>query len=194
MKRILFTAAAAAAVLAGSAAMAAPAMASNGPAQFITHAANHEDTTDLINPVPLDQQAVINDPTYGPVWAWDDLAVKLVPVPVSAPNGANYRVDITVTGSFHGFADPNTGAALDSNGPVKGTISYYVAASQAPDGAGLPAQEAGGIGGPGLRTMISQLFDGNETVVGGGDQYLFTYQNGNYWQDASGVHGDVRGH
>ncbi len=45
--------------------------------------------------------------------------------------------------------------------------------------------------------MISQLFDGNETVVGGGDVYNFSYQNGNYVQvgaPSPATTGDVTGH
>jgi hypothetical protein len=44
MKRILFTAAAGAAALAGAVALAAPAMASNG-VTAVTHSAQHLDTT-----------------------------------------------------------------------------------------------------------------------------------------------------
>ena len=196
MKRIILTAVAAAAVLTGGVVAAAPAFASNGPAQFVTHAPDHPDTTSLVNPVPIDQQKVIQTPN-GPVWASDDLTVKLVPVALAAPGpgGANYRVDVTVNGSFHGFADPNTGAALESNGPVTGSISYYVQSNgQLPSGANLPAQEAGGINGTHLSQMVTQLFGPGASIVGGGDQYLFSYQNGAYTQDTTGTQGSVRGH
>jgi len=200
MKRIILTAVAAAAVLAGSVAAAAPAFASNGPAQFVTHEPDHPDTTSFLPGYPVAGQDATKPSPQGPVWAWDDLSVKLTPValdPSQQSDGANYRVDITVTGSFAGFADPTTGAALPSSGPVKGTISYDVLATHAPDGAGLPAQEAGGLSAPGLHTLISQLFDGYATVVGGGDAYTFSYQNGNYTQVGApnpGTFGDVRGH
>jgi len=194
MKRIILTAAAAAAVLAGGVVAAAPAFASNGPQQFVTHEANHPDTTSLTNPAPPDQQVVVQT-ANGPVWAWDDLSVKLTPTQVpTLPDGANYQVKIDVTGSFAGFADPNTGAALSSNGPVKGTITYDVFATQAPDGAGLPATEPGGPNAPGLHDLISQLFDGHATVVGGGSDYTFSYQNGGYVQNGSGTFGSIRGH
>ena len=126
MLRFTITAGAAAlAIAAGTAAAAAPAMAAGAAPvqavtmaapQFVTHVNGHADTTSLINPVPTSQQAVTNTP-YGPVWAYDTETVKLTPVQVtpSVANGqANWQVTVDVTGSFAGFADPNTGAALTS--------------------------------------------------------------------------------
>lgn len=106
-------------------------------------------------------------------------------------------MNVEVVGSFHGFADPNTGAALDSTGSVKGTISYDVQAApgQAPSGAGLPATEAGGTSGAHLSDMVLQLWpSGSASIVGGGSAYTFSYQNGAYVQDTSGIRGAVRGH
>jgi hypothetical protein len=194
MKRIIYTIAAFAAVLTGSAVAAAPAMASNGPAQFVTHAGNHPDTTSL--PAGVTGATIPTD--GGPVWAFDDLTVKLTPVAGTYDDGADYRVFVTVNGSFHGFADPQNGNALDSTGPVTGSIYYDVQSNGAvPDGAKLPAQEPGGIGAPGLRKMVTQLFGGGATIAGGGDIYTFNYQNGNYTQVATPtltITGDVRGH
>jgi hypothetical protein len=195
MKRIMFIGAAGAAAVAGSVALAAPAIASNGPAQYVTHTNGHADTTSLLAGYPLPGQDATQPSAGGPVWAFDNNTVKFTVTPESGPG--NYRVSVDVVGSFHGFADPTTGAALTSDGSDKGTIAYDVSATQAPDPAGLPSQEAGGIGGPTLRDMISQLFDGNETVVGGGDVYTFSYQNGNYVQvgaPSPATTGDVRGH
>jgi hypothetical protein len=192
MKRIIYTIMAAAAIIIGSAVAAAPAMAGSGPQQYVTHAANHPDTTTGVT------GATIQTP-YGPVWAFDDLSVKLTPVAGSYDSGtANYRVFVDVTGSFHGFADPTTGAALDSNGQVKGSIYYDVQSNGAvPDGANLPAQEAGGLDGTHLSQMVTQLFGSGASIVGGGDIYTFSYQNGNYTQVATPtltIKGDVRGH
>lgn len=192
MKRIILTIAAAAAVLTGSVMAAAPAFASNGPQQFVTHAANHPDTTSGVNTGVTSPQ--------GPVWAWDNLSVKLTPValdPSQQADGANWQVRVDVTGSFAGFADPNTGAPLSSNGPVTGTITYDVYSPTAPSGANLPAQEPGGTSGPGLHDMVLQLFGPGASIVGGGDQYTFSYQNGNYTQVGAPtwlIQGDVRGH
>lgn len=210
MLRFTITAGAAAlAIAAGTAAAAAPAMAAGAAPvqavtmaapQFVTHVNGHADTTSLINPVPASQQAVTNTP-YGPVWAYDTETVKLTPVQVtpSVANGhANWQVTVDVTGSFAGFADPNTGAALTSSGSVKGTITYDVQADQPPSGANLPSQEQSGIGAPGLHDYVVQLFGGpsHASIVGGGDVYTFSYQNGNYTQIATPtltVSGDVIG-
>lgn len=210
MKRILFTAAAAATVIAGSAVMAAPAFASTGPVTVtaVTHSANHPDTTSLKTGYPLPGQDATLQSPGGPVWAFDNTATKITATPISpiASDGANWSVVITETGQFQGFADPRTGAALTSTGSVKGTIQYDVSSDSQPDAANLPAQEPGvatqdqaGIDGgyTHLSGMISQLFGGHETVVGGGDVYSFSYQNGNYTQIASPalvISGDVRGH
>jgi hypothetical protein len=170
MKRILFTAAAAAAVLAGSAAAAAPAMASNGPTA-VTHLNNHPDTTSVSG------SATVASPG-GPVWAYDNITEKFTVTPEAAQG--MYSVTIDIGGSFHGFADPrmasegsaSPGGPLASDGSVKGTITYDVSSpANGPDPAALPGQSPSDahLGG-----LISQLFDGNGTIVGGG-AYSFTY-------------------
>jgi hypothetical protein len=210
MKRITLTAVAAAAVLTGSVAAAAPAFASNGPSTFTTHMNQNPDTTSLSG-----GPGVTLSSAQGPVWAWDNLTVKLTPVPQAQPlsDGANYVVNVDVVGSFHGFADPNgpnAGAALTSDGSVKGTISYDVYSPQGPNGANLPAQEGAWTvnlnsgpgqyqvsGGQGLSDAITQLFGPGSYIAGGGNIYNFSYQNGNYTQVATPtltINGDVTGH
>ena len=196
MKRIIYTVVALAAITAGGLGAAAPAMAVSGPVSFVTHTNGHPDTTSLVSQPSAGQDATIHTP-YGPVWAWDNSTIKLTPVQIADPgDGANYRVDVEVVGSFHGFADPNTGLALDSTGSVKGTISYDVLAApgEAPSSASLPPTESGGINGTHLSEMVLQLFGGHASIVGGGGHYTFSYQNGAYVQDTSGVRGAVRGH
>jgi hypothetical protein len=193
MKRIIYTIVAATAVLTGSVAAAAPALASNPPQSYTTQAADHPDTTALLPGYPQPgQDATLSSPG-GPVWAWDNLTVNMTPVPLPAgqADGANYRVQVDAIGTFKGFADPTTGASLASTGPVTGTISYDVQASQPPSGANLPAQQPGGLSGAHLSDMVLQLFNGTGSIVGGGDAYTFSYQNGAYVQDTSGTHGDV---
>jgi hypothetical protein len=87
-------------------------------------------------------------------------------------------------GSFHGFADPKTAAALQSDGSVKGTIEYDVnSGSLVPDKANLASQYTVDptTGTPALSDLINHLFGGSVQVVGG-TAYSFSYQNGNYTQ------------
>jgi hypothetical protein len=217
MKRIMFIGAASAAALAGSIALAAPAMASNGngPLTAVTHAADHPDTTSGPG-----GSALLDSPGYGPVWAFDNLAIKFIVTPDGKTNG--YKVVVNSEGSFAGFADPGRdgatagpsyGQPLTSNGDVKGTITYYVTSATPPDPANLPAQEPGvptrdqtGLSQGSyehLSGMISQLFDNQPTsgtgsimdssVPGFGD-YNYSYQHGNYVQVTTGITGDVVGH
>ena len=207
MKRILLIGVASAASLFGVAAVAAPAMASNGPGTVtaVTHAADHPDTTNV--------ETGLDTLSNGPVWAWDNSADKFTATPIdpAANGGANWSVVATVTGSFQGFADPQTGQPLTSTGSVKGTIQYNVKSASQPSAANLPSQEPGVASHtqaeltlnqyPHLTGMINQLFGGGPlptdtqvmSIVGGGD-YNFSYQNGNYVQNTNGITGDVQGH
>ena len=193
MKRILITAAAGAAALAGAVALAAPAMASNG-VTAVTHSPQHYDTTN----VPTG-----TDSPNGPVWAYDNLSEHFTVTPGTGPG--NYSVTIDVTGSFQGIADPVSGQPLVSNGPVKGTITYDVHSDTPPNPKSLPAQEPDHTG---LGVALNQLFgvtDGSSIFadavgphVTGGGAYTFSYQNGNYTQvgdnDGVTITGDVTGH
>jgi hypothetical protein len=164
-------------------ASAAGASAATG-VTAVTHSPQHDDTTNVSGP------ATGTSPN-GPTWAVDNLTEQFSVVPVTGQSdGANYQVTITVTGSFKGFADPTTGGFLTSTGPVKGTIEYDVFSSTPPDPASLLPNQAPDTG---LGAALSQLFDGNSTIVGGG-AYNFSYQNGNYVQTTSGITGDVTGH
>ena len=99
MKKIFYTAVAAAAVLAGSVAVAAPAMASNGPVTVTanTHLNNHPDTTSVSGPATIDSG-------NGPVWAYDNATEKFTAI--QQINGS-WVVNVDYVGSFHGFADPS---------------------------------------------------------------------------------------
>jgi hypothetical protein len=175
MKRIILTIAAAAAVLTGSVAAAAPAFASSGPAtvKVVVHAADHLDTTNVCG---------VNDPDC--VWAHDNLSRQIV----ATPNGdGSWTVLITDNGSFAGTVDPMSGGLLDSNGPVSGTYQLTVTGGT-PDAKNLPSQQ----GTMGTTAMINQLFGGSATVTGG--PYHYSYQNGGYVQDTNGITGSIRGH
>jgi hypothetical protein len=201
MKRILFAGVAAAAALAGSLALAAPAMASSGPVTVTanTHLNNHPDTTSGPGGGSL-----INSGN-GPVWAYDNATEKFTAI--QQVNGS-WVVNVDYVGSFHGFADPGANGTIDpsqgygqpltSDGSVKGTISFTVAAGNTPNPANLPGQSASDAD---LTGNINALFGGNlpDSAIGGGNAYTFSYQNGNYvqYQPANGPYsptGDVRGH
>src|SRR6266516_2343331 len=184
MKRIMLIAAAPVVALLGSAAAAAPAMAGTGPASVtaVTHVNNHPDTTSL--PTEYLPGATLNS-TGGPVWAYDNLSEKFTVTPAG---GNHYTVDVTMNGSFQGFADPRTpqeeadlglrhvpGSALDSQGSVKGQISYDVYSPEGgPDPAALPSQQASDTH---LSDEIHQLFprDDSTEIISGGNHSTFTY-------------------
>jgi hypothetical protein len=211
IRTILAAAAAPAALAAILLGTAGQASAATGPSQFVTHINQHPDTTSLLPGYPVaGQDASLPYPGYGSVWAFDNVTAKLTPVPVqpTAANGyANWQVFYETTGSFHGFADPTTGAPLVSDGSVKGSVSYLVQAPAgvAPSGAYLPSQEPGGSVQNGvvintfhLSGAAVQLWaPGTATVVGGGNDWYDNYQNGNYIQDPNTPitsWGDVTGH
>ena len=168
MRKIIYTAVAAAAVLAGSAAAAAPAMASSGPPQAVTHLNNHPDTT-----------SASGGAIVGNVWAYDNATETFTVTPESAPD--TYRVTMDYVGSFHGFANPRVpsdtppgdglGAALVSDGSVKGTIAYDVYSTSQPDMSALPGQSAPDTH---IADQIGRIFGGNYSITGYGP-YTFTY-------------------
>ena len=169
---------------AGIGAGAASAATVPGAVHAVTHSAQHRDTTNVA--------VTATDPTTGlpggSVWAYDNLSEQFTVTPEAAPG--TYSVTIGVTGSFQGFADPIPGLAHASSGPVKGTIQYDVQSSTPPDPASLLPNQAPETG---LGAAISQLFDGNSAITGGGD-YTFSYQNGSYVQTSQPpfISGDVR--
>ena len=148
-----------------------------------THLNNHPDTTDISGGAILP----------GNVWAYDNATEKFTAVPVAGQVNT-WSVTMDYVGSFHGFADPKTGAALDSNGSIKGTISFTVISHNTPDSSRLPGQSASDAH---ISDNIKALFrDPNATILGG-DAYTFSYQNGNYVQVGAptpGTTGNVTGH
>ena len=178
MKRIILTIAAAAAVLTGSVAAAAPAFASSGPAavKVVIHAAGHSDTSNVCAVGAIGPDCV---------WAHDNLSRQIV----ATPNGnGTWAVVITDNGSFTGTVDPATGDLLASNGPVSGTYHLTVTGGR-PDAKNLPSQQ----GTMGTTAMIAQLFGVSPSAVSGGD-YSYSYQNGSYVQDTNGITGSIQGH
>jgi hypothetical protein len=74
----------------------------------------------------------------------------------------------------------NAGGPHTDQGNVLGIIEYDVSSTTAPDLSGVPAVQQPNTS---LGAVISQIFDGNQSIVGGG-HYNFTY---------SKVCGDVYG-
>jgi hypothetical protein len=126
-----------------------------------THANNHPDTTSVYTGVNSDN---------GPVWAYDNLELKFTSV---ALGGDEYQVTIDATGSFHGFANPITGAPDVNDGSVKGTITYLVDSTTAPQARNLPAQEPSTAGQS--STMVPQFYGSGFVGINGGGAYTYTY-------------------
>jgi hypothetical protein len=176
MKRIILTVAAAAGIITAGVAAAAPAGASTAPSHkvvAVTFSPDHTDTTSASGSV------TVNTPN-GPQWATDQLGETFTVTPVSGlADGANYSVDISVVGSFKGFADPrmasegssDPGGPLNSHGLVLGHIQYDVSSPTAPNPRAVPRVEAPDSH---LSTVLDQLFGGSEQIVGGG-HYKFGY-------------------
>jgi hypothetical protein len=161
------------------AAVAAPAMAGTGPASVtaVTHLNNHPDTTSVCNTVDTYPGVGVIGPDC--VWAYDNATEKFTVTPGATPG--TYRVTMGYVGSFHGFADPrmagelggnSQGAALASDGGVKGTISYDVTASNSPDPALLPSQSPSDAH---IGDNINKLFGGTVTSMTQAGPYTFTY-------------------
>lgn len=186
----LIAASAASAATAGHRAMTAQGSA----AVFNTLSGGHMDTTSYSGPATFTS-------TNGPVWAIDTLREHWVvtscaasPTCTSDNDGANYAVTLTVQkgSKFAEFADPGQGttengttgapdpcpgAGANAGGPhtgqgnVLGTIEYDVSSPTAPDLSGVPAVQQPNTS---LGTVIGQIFDGNQSIAGGG-RYSFTY-------------------
>jgi hypothetical protein len=187
--RIVVTAAAAAGALALGTGAAGTALADSGGTDTVTavtHASSHPDTCACTTDVTS---------ANGNVWAYDNLARHFTVTPENGPG--NYQVTITDNGSFAAFAEPNspdlsTFHPISANGSVRGTITYDVQSSNTPDPSALPAQEPGDVS---TSDMISALFGGQASIVGGG-AYTYTYKAGGdtYTQSSvSGITGDITG-
>jgi hypothetical protein len=184
----LIAASTASAATAGHSAITAQGSSS---AIYNTLSGGHMDTTSFSG------SATFTSPN-GPVWAIDTLKEHWVVTACSASttctadnDGANYAVTLTVEkgSKFAEFADPGQGtnetsdpcAAAPYNataggphtgqGNVAGTIEYDVSSPTAPDLSGVPAVQQPNTS---LGTVIGQIFDGNQTIAGGG-AYSFTY-------------------
>jgi hypothetical protein len=129
----------------------------------------------------------------GNAWATDQFpTVTLTATELTTPANT-WDVTIKSSGTFAGFADPLTCAALTTSGTVVGTIHYTVASATPPVPGDLKTDY------PGFNefsVLIDDFFNGTPTITGG-NVYFYSYQNGNYTQqgtDTGGliVTGDVQ--
>lgn len=138
--RTILTAAAVPAIIAGSLlGTSLAASASTGPSvnsgygqasyRATAHESNVADTTNV--------PTFVTDPTYGPVWAHDDLQRKLTATQLG-PN--TWWVQIASQGSFTALANPLDGQPWTGTGSVKGNVNYLVTSDHAPVGTNLDSQ------------------------------------------------------
>lgn len=142
-----------------------------------TSVTNHPDTTSVSGP------ACTSSPG-GPVWAKDNFTATITAEPTGT---STWQVTFNDSGTFTGFADPTTCAALGSYGTLTGQYTLAVTSPTAPVAADLKAKYDGAVS---TSTMVADFFGGAATKITGGD-YFFSYQGGNYVQTTSGSTGDV---
>ena len=126
---------------AGAATMPAVTMASVTHAvtvRGLTFQQHVEDTTST--PPNYTTGALIQDPTYGPVWAYDDMARTAVATQ-DPGDSTLWHVTLNSDGLYHGFANPITGQAQAHTGVVAGWVTYDVRSSVAPSQRNLPFTE-----------------------------------------------------
>lgn len=187
--------AALAGVLLGTAGQASAAVTQSSAAAVLTASVQHTytgqvsqtgvpDTTFSSNAGPATVSSA-----YGPVWASDDITRNITVTP--AGQGL-WTVTFVENGTYHAFADPNTGQPWNNTGNMHGTVSYTVASATPPAMANLPASLPGmvnqnsnqqvvpgtgsnlaGLTAYGHGYIISQLFPSNTGVTGG--PYSFHY-------------------
>jgi len=172
MRYRFIAAAAAAAAIAATAALTGAGIASaSTPVIGTTSMTNVPDTTNASGPACL---TTVN----GPQWATDQFpTVTLSATELTSPANT-WNVTITSNGSFKGFADPITCAALVSAGNITGSVQYTVRSATPPVATGLKADYAGETE---FKTLIDDFFGDSPTITGG-DIYDFSYQGGNYTQ------------
>jgi hypothetical protein len=109
------------------------------------------------------------DPSYGYVWAHDNIIYTATISPVANVSG-EYNVAINESGVYNAEANPVTGVPWSHVGVFTGTLDYTVTASAPPSGH-LPAVEPGTVHSGDLLTA---MFNGTSPTVDG-SSYSFTY-------------------
>lgn len=141
------------------------ALSSHGTVAAHTFRTGVEDTTTAVT--------ADVDPSYGNVWAHDDIAWSATVKPVAGVAN-EYDVHITETGVYHAEANPVSGAPWNHSGLFTGTLDYVVSSPTAPNARNLPAVEPSSAH---TGDIVAQMFgqpSGGISFVGGGN-YAFTY-------------------
>jgi hypothetical protein len=127
-----------------------------------TSTIDHPDTTSVAGTGTLSTPG-------GPQWAYDRLNLTLTAVRDSANT---WSVTINAHGLYEAIADPTTGNIYEGYGNVTGWLNYEVSSPNMPSAKNLsPAPEAPDVT---QSDMVTQLFNGNATIIGGG-HYSYTY-------------------
>lgn len=142
-------------------AAAAPGHGSVAPVTAVTHTMNHNDTTSVSGSCTLSSPG-------GPVWAYDNLALKFSVTPTGTDT---YAVTIYANGNFHAIANPITGDCYTGSGSVTGWYDLTVSSSTPPDAKNLPAQEDPATT---QGQMVATLFGVSSSDVTGG-HYHYSY-------------------
>jgi hypothetical protein len=151
--------------------------AATGPVTASTSVSNHPDTTSG------GPGTACKTSPGGPVWADDTYPSRLTAVQTAA---STWRVTVSDSGSFLGFADPATCRAMLSSGSFQFLYSLTVTSASAPHPAGLHSSYTT----QSTSQMVSDFFGGAASSIAGGD-YFASYQGGDYVQTTSGSYGDV---
>lgn len=158
----------------------ASASSSTGTVTITTKSYGHMDTTSASGSATFSS-------ANGPVWAIDSLNEKWTVVPETSPGNYSVTLKVVKGSRFSEFADPGAGtnqttdhcAGNNPGGPhigqgnVTGTLQYDIQSSTRPDLSSVPAVQDPNTS---LGTVLGQIFDGNQSVVGGG-HYTFDYAN-----------------
>jgi hypothetical protein len=154
---------------------AGSALAGTGMVTVVTHTMNHPDTTSVRSPCTL-----AGEVGGGPVWAYDNLSLRLVTTP--AGSAGTYNVTIYAHGSFDAVCDPITGGPMTGHGSVDGSYHLTVVSANGPVGS-VPAQQPDGTTGQGA--IVGQLFPDATSITGGDYSYTYNRVDGTKYQQSS---------
>lgn len=174
----------AATVLSLGGGIAANAATTAAPITGAVQVTNHRDTTNVTGP-----GTTCTSTPDGNVWAYDAFTANLSAVQGAVAGTWNVTVQLS-SGSFAGFADPTTCAALTSAGDLTGNYTATVTSATPPAPSNLPKSDSSKTDGIGV--LVTDFFGANSGAVIATSNYSFQYQGGKYIQDGDGyISGDV---